>query len=246
MNIPQPAATPAPLRDARVLIVGVGGLGSPAAMALAEAGVGTLGLVDPDQVEISNLHRQPLYAEADVGRPKVEAAAERLAATWPHLRVVQDRRRFGIGDARLLAGWDAVVDGTDTVDAKFVVNDAAVAAGVPLAHAGAVGFRAQVLAVLPGESACYRCVFEEPPAPEDAPSCEAAGVLGPVVALAGAWQAAQVLQVLSGVRPGRAARLRTIDLRTGTWRSVPLARNPACAACGPTTIVEAARRSAVP
>ena len=155
----------------RVLVIGVGGLGAPAATALAAAGVGTLGLVDPDAVELSNLHRQPLYTGADVGRPKVEVAAERLRGLAPALRVKTWRARFGSPDAHLLRAFDVVLDGTDTIVAKFVVSDAAVAAGVPLVHAGVLCFRAQLLTVLPGRSACYRCVFEEAPPPGDVPSC---------------------------------------------------------------------------
>src|SRR5262245_40585315 len=215
---------------ARVLIVGVGGLGAPAAETLAAAGVGTLGLVDFDRVELSNLHRQPLYASADVGRPKVEVAAERLQASHPSLRVETWRLRFDAGQARLVAGFDVVLDGTDTIGAKFVVNDAAVAAGVPLVHAGVLGFRAQLLTVLPRATACYRCVFEEAPPPGDVPSCAEVGVLGPTAALAGALQAAEALRVLAG-RPALAGRLLSIDVLAGRHRLVPLAPNPRCPAC---------------
>src|SRR4051794_11172748 len=180
---------PAPLAAARVLVVGVGGLGAPAARALAAAGVGMLGLVDPDVVEVSNLHRQPLYDDADVGVPKVDAAAARLRAIAPGIAVDRLRRRCEAGDAPLFARFDVVVDGTDSIDAKFAVNDAAVGAGVPLVHAGVLGFRAQVMTILPGITACYRCVFEEAPPAGDVPSCSEAGVLGPVPTLAAAVQA---------------------------------------------------------
>jgi molybdopterin-synthase adenylyltransferase len=232
------------LTRARVLIVGVGGLGSPAAMTLAAAGVGSLGLVDPDRVEVSNLHRQPLYEEDDVGRPKVEAAAERLRRAHPSLRVETHTERFGSAHVALARTFDLVLDGTDTVTAKFVVNDAAVAAGVPLVHAGALGFRAQLLTVLPGASACYRCVFEEPPPPEDTPSCETAGVLGPAVALAGTLVAAEALRILTARHAAFADRLLVMDLRAGTWRTVPVTRNPACTVCGTAGAGRAVRRSA--
>jgi adenylyltransferase/sulfurtransferase len=233
----------AALTRARVLIVGVGGLGAPAAMALAAAGVGSLGLVDPDRVEVSNLHRQPLYAEDDVGRLKVEAAAERLRHAHPALRVETRAERFGPAHGQLAHAFDLVVDGTDTVSAKFVVSDVAVATGVPLVHAGALGFCAQILTVLPGASACYRCVFEEPPPPEETPSCEVAGVLGPAVALAGTLVAAEALRVLSGRRAAFADRLLAMDLRAGTWRTIPVTRNPACTVCGTDPAGRAARRS---
>jgi molybdopterin/thiamine biosynthesis adenylyltransferase len=219
------------LGPSRVLVVGVGGLGAPAAAALAAAGVGTLGLVDPDTVEVSNLHRQPLYRTADIGRPKVEAAGERLRARHPGLRVEVRRERFAAQHAHVLRGFDVVLDGTDTVAAKFEVNDAAVVAGVPLVHAGVLGFRAQVLTILPGRSACYRCIFEEAPPPGDVPSCQEAGVMGPVATLAGALQAAETLRLLTGAGPAFADRLLTIDLHAGAVRVVPVASNPRCPLC---------------
>lgn len=220
------------LRDARALIIGMGGLGSPAATALAEAGVGALGLVDPDRVELSNLHRQPLYREADIGRPKVDAAAARLTAEHTALRVETWQARFDVDAAAMLDGFDVVLDGTDSVAAKFAVNDAAVARGVPLVHAGAIGTRAQLLTVLPGRSACYRCLFEEPPPPDEVASCQDAGVLGPSVVLAGALQAADAIRVLSGAAPLFANRLLALDTRAGSWRSIGVAPRRGCPTCG--------------
>jgi adenylyltransferase/sulfurtransferase len=219
------------LARARALIVGVGALGSPAALALAAAGVGALGLVDPDAVELSNLHRQPLYGTGDLGRAKVEVAAERLRGLHPALRVDTWRACFAPAHAARLGGFGVVLDGTDTVAAKFVVNDAAVAAGVPLVHAGVLGFRAQLMTVLPGTSACYRCVFEEAPPPGDVPSCQEAGVLGPVTALAGALQAAEAIRILTGARPAFADRLLSVDALAGSWRTVRVAANPRCPVC---------------
>ena len=232
--------TNARLARARVLIVGVGGLGSPAAAALAAAGVGTLALMDPDLVDVSNLHRQTLYGAADVGRRKVEVAAERLRARHPALRVETWPERFGPESAARLRGVDVVLDGTDTIGAKFAVNDAAVAAGVPLVHAGVLGFRAQLLTVLPGTSACYRCVFEEAPPPGDVPSCQEAGVLGPVTALAGALQAAEAIGLLTGRGAAFVDRLLTLDLHAGHHRIVPLPPGPRCTIC---TALHPMRRS---
>jgi len=232
------------LARARVLIVGVGGLGAPAAAVLARAGVGTLALVDPDVVEVSNLHRQPLYETADVGRAKVDVAGDRLRAWHPALSVETWRARFAPDDAALLRGFDVVLDGTDTVATKFDVNDAAVAAGVPLVHAGVLGFVAQLMTVVPGASACYRCVFEEPPPPGETATCQEAGVLGPVVALAGALQAAEAIRLLTGAAPRWADRLLRIDGWTGAWRTVPLAANPRCAACHAGRALEAGRSEA--
>jgi len=225
-----PAFEPA-LTSRRVLVVGVGGLGCHAALVLARAGVGILGLVDPDPVELSNLHRQLLYDSSDLGRPKVTVAAERLRGIAADLRVETRRERFGSADTPLLRGFDCVVDGTDTIAAKFALNDAAVATGIPLVHAGVLGFVAQLMTVVPGVSACYRCVFEEPPPPGETPSCQEAGVLGPLVALAGALQGAEVIRLLTGAAPAWANRLLCIDAWTGSWRTVPLARNVRCATC---------------
>ncbi len=219
------------LAGRRALVVGVGGLGTPAASALAAAGVGTLGLFDPDTVEVSNLHRQPLYVTTDVGRAKVDVAAARLAALAPATRIVTWRRPFGAGDVELLRSFDILLDGTDSIAAKFLLNDAAIAAGVPLVHAGVTGFDAQLMTVLPGASACYRCVFEEAPPPDEVPSCEEAGVLGPLPALAGALQAAEAVRILTGGRAAFADRLLTFDARAGKSRLVPLAPNPRCPVC---------------
>jgi molybdopterin/thiamine biosynthesis adenylyltransferase len=227
------------LARSRALVVGVGGLGSTAALALARAGVGTLGLVDPDTVEASNLHRQPLYDTADIGRPKVGAAAARLLGSHPGLRVEGLAERLGAAHAALVARFDVVLDGTDSIAAKFVVNDLCVAAGVPLVHAGVIGFRAQITTVRSG-GACYRCVFEEAPPPGDVASCQEAGVLGPVAVLAGALQAAEALRLLRGEASHWASRLLVLDLLAGRHRTVPLASNPSCPACA---AAPAARRS---
>ena len=213
------------------LIIGIGGLGAPCAMALAAAGIQRLILVDPDTVSVSNLHRQPLFHEEDVGRRKVEVAAERLTRSAPGLRVIGIPDWFdGQWDDRF-DDANVIVDGTDTVAAKFLVNDAAVRARIPLIHAGAMGWQGQLLTVLPTLTACYRCVFEEAPPPEDTPSCNDAGVLGPAVAFAGTLQAAEVLRVLHGEPPLYANRLLSFDLSTGRSRHVAVARRAGCHAC---------------
>ena len=242
---PAPTREPQSLARTRVLIAGVGGLGAPAAEALAAAGVGTLGLFDPDVVDVSNLHRQPLYDDEAIGRPKAAVAAERLCALAPGLDVEWEPRAITAGDAPLVARFDVLLDGTDSIAAKFLMNDLAVAAERPLVHAGVVGLRAQLLTVLPRRTACYRCIFETPPPPDEAVSCTEAGVLGPLPALAGALQAAEAVRVLRG-GAAFADRLLTIDAWSGTWRSVPLARRLTCAVCGPGLTASAATRSVAP
>jgi adenylyltransferase/sulfurtransferase len=223
--------------------VGVGGLGAPAAAALASGGVGRLGLVDPDLVDVSNLHRQPLYGDADVGRPKVTVAAARLARLAPGLQLETVQARLGAEHATLVARYDAVVDGTDSIAAKFLLSDLALATGRPLVHAGVIGFRAQLMTILPGRSACYRCVFEEAPPSGEVPACEEAGVLGPLPPLIGALQAAEAIRCLAGRPPLFADRLLTVDLGAGGWRTVPLAPNPRCPACARTQPERATTRS---
>jgi molybdopterin/thiamine biosynthesis adenylyltransferase len=232
------------LADARCLIVGVGGLGAPAAQALARAGIGALGLADPDVVELSNLPRQPLYVTTDVGRAKVRVAAERLHALAPRLRLETWQRRITGDDVALARGFDVILDGTDTIAAKFAVNDLAVAARVPLVHAGVLGFRAQLLTVIPHVTACYRCLFEEAPPPGEVPSCNEAGVLGPVTALAAALQADEIIRLLSGAAPAYAGRVLVADLGAGSFRTVPLSPNPRCATCHPPQVSASGRSDA--
>jgi molybdopterin/thiamine biosynthesis adenylyltransferase len=232
------------LDTARAVVIGVGGLGCSAAAVLAAEGVGTLRLVDPDGVEVSNLHRQILFGDVDVGRPKVDVAARRLQRDHPGIRIEARRQRFGHDTGTILTDADVIVDGTDSVAAKFLVNDAAVAAGIPLVHAGAIGFTLQLMTVLPGASACYRCLFEAPPPADDVPSCQDAGILGPVVALAGALQGAEAVRILRGDVPSFANRIVSLDAWTGTWRSVPIAPRTSCATCGPPPLSQATRSHA--
>jgi molybdopterin-synthase adenylyltransferase len=222
-----------PPSDASVVVVGVGALGCAAADALARAGVGTLALVDPDVVERSNLHRQLLHRTADLGRPKVESAAEKLRRKHPATRVVAELAKVGVGNAaRLFAGVDCVVDATDGIETKFVLNDLAVRLGVPLVHGGVIRFQGQLMTIVPRESACYRCLFSAPPEASDVPSCQEAGVLGAVAGTVGALQAAEALRIALGDVPALRDRLATYDALTSCWRVVRLRRNHACGACG--------------
>jgi len=216
-----------------VLVVGAGALGCAAATALAAAGVARLTLVDPDRVEPSNLHRQLLHRTADVGRPKVLSAAETLQARHPGVAITPVEGRVDAANAAaFLAGHACVVDASDGLETKFMLNDAAVRAGRPLVHGGVVRFVGQLMTILPGESACYRCLFGAPPAAADVPSCQEAGVVGSLAATIGILQAAEVVRLLTGAGGLLTDRLLTVDALGGRWRRVRLRRNPACAACG--------------
>ncbi|HUJ27550.1 MAG TPA: HesA/MoeB/ThiF family protein [Myxococcales bacterium] len=206
------------------VILGIGGLGCPAALALSEAGVDVrLVLVDPDRVDRSNLPRQILFRDDDLGRAKAEAAAHRL-------RNAQARvQRFDATTADvLLRDADVLLDGTDDYATRFLANDEAVKRGIPLVHGAALGWSGQLLTVLPGRTACLRCLFEAPPA--DGPTCAQAGVLAPLCGLVGAAMAEAAQAVLQG-RPAGAGVLHRWDARTGTDRPLKLKRDPACAAC---------------
>lgn len=226
---------PAPgrrLADTRVLVVGAGALGCAAALPLAAAGVGRLVLIDPDRVELSNLHRQLLYRTNDLGKPKTVTAAARLLARFPSLRVEPIAARLDAGNLpELFARVDFVVDATDGVAGKFLVNDGAVRSRRAFSHAGVLGFLGQTLTVLPGRSACFRCLFPEPPAPGEVPSCREAGVIGGIAGLIGGLQAAEAIKYLTGAGALATDVLLSYDARSGRWRRVRLTRNPHCPVC---------------
>ncbi|TMA78759.1 MAG: HesA/MoeB/ThiF family protein [Deltaproteobacteria bacterium] len=220
------------VHSATVAVVGVGALGCAVAEALAAAGVGRLVLFDADVVELSNLHRQLLHRTADLGRAKVDSAAAKLVARHPATSVEAHRERLtAVNVDMALAGVECIVDATDGFEAKFLLNDAAIRLQIPLVHAGVVRFLGQVMTIIPGESACYRCLFGAPPAPGDVPSCQEAGVLGSLAGTIGLLQAAEVIRYLSGSGALLTNRLLTYDALAGRWRHVRLRRNPACPAC---------------
>lgn len=213
------------------MIVGVGGLGAPAAAALAAAGV-ALRLIDPDVVEPSNLPRQPLYGEEDTGRPKVDVAAERVRARFPALVVEAIQERVEPASARrLLGGHRVILDGTDGLPAKVLLNETAHALGIPLVHAGAVGFDGQLLSILPDRSTCLRCLFPELPDENDLPTCQQSGILGPVVGLVGLAAAREAASIAGGRPPWLADRLAVLDATRMRWRTIPLRPNPRCPLC---------------
>jgi molybdopterin/thiamine biosynthesis adenylyltransferase/rhodanese-related sulfurtransferase len=221
------------LRAARVLLIGAGGLGSPAALYLAAAGVGTLGIVDDDEVELSNLHRQILHGTASVGRPKVESAAETLQRVNPHVRVEAIRDRFRAGRAVELArGWDVVVDGSDNFLTRYASNDACVALGIPNVYGSVWRFEGQVSVFAPHLGGpCYRCVNPRAPEPGTVPSCAEAGVLGVMPGLVGTLQALEVIKLITGIGDALVGRLLHIDAAMLKFREFTLRRDPDCARC---------------
>jgi molybdopterin/thiamine biosynthesis adenylyltransferase len=235
------------LARSRVLIVGMGALGTPAALQLASAGVGTLVLLDPDVVELSNLHRQILYDMEDLGTNKVYAAQRRLVPLHPNLTLEARPERLDEDNLpALFADVDFVVDATDGVESKFLVNDGAISTGRPFSHAGVIGFQGQTMTVLPGRSACFRCLFPEPPAAGSVASCQEAGILGPTAGFIASIQANEAIRTLLGEDPLLANRLLTYDASTRRCRKVELAPNPRCPACGTGTRIsglEAAGRA---
>ena len=221
------------LRAARVLLIGAGGLGSPAAMYLAAAGVGTLGIVDPDEVELSNLHRQILHRTADAGRPKVDSARDTLAATNPHVRVETFRERFTAANALDLArGWNLVVDGSDNFPTRYASNDVCVALGIPNVYGSVWRFEGQVSVFAPHLGGpCYRCLNPQAPAAGSVPSCAEAGVLGVMPGLVGTLQALEAIKLIAGVGDPLIGRLIHIDALAMKFREFTLRRDPDCARC---------------
>jgi len=220
------------LSEKSVLVIGAGGLGGPALLALAAAGVGRLVVYDDDAVETSNLNRQPLFGEAELGRRKAEAAEERIRRLHPRVRVEGVDRRFDAGcAAEAVRSADVVVDGSDNFATKFLASDAAVAGRRPLVHGGVLRYTAQLLTVMPGQTGCLRCLFEEPPPPGSVPSCAQAGILGALAGFAGALLAAEALRLLAGERGAYAGRLVVFEARPGRTRIVPLRIRPGCPAC---------------
>lgn len=221
------------LRAARVLLIGAGGLGSPAAMYLAAAGVGSLGIVDPDEVELSNLHRQILHGTADAGRPKVDSARDTLTAASPHVRVETFRERFTAANALDLArGWDLVVDGSDNFPTRYASNDACVALGIPNVYGSVWRFEGQVSVFAPHLGGpCYRCLNPQAPAAGSVPGCSEAGVLGVMPGLVGTLQALEAIKLIAGLGDPLTGRLLHIDAIAMKFREFTLRCDPNCARC---------------
>ena len=220
------------IRQGKVLIVGAGGLGAPIAMYLAAAGVGTIGIVDGDVVDLSNLQRQVIHFTEDVDKPKVQSAKEKILRINPNVKVIT-YQTFLMADNALdiIKDYDFVVDGTDNFPVKFLINDACVMAGKPFSHGGILRFEGQTFTHLPG-TACYRCLFGAPPPPGAVPTCSQAGVLGAIAGMLGTIQAAEVLKYLTGVGELLTDKLLTFNAKTMDFRKIRTRRHDGCPICG--------------
>lgn len=228
----------AKIREGKALIVGAGGLGSPAALYLAASGVGAIGIADADRVELSNLQRQVIHFTRDIGRPKVESAAEKMGEINPDVKVKTYHEYIKADNiGQIIADYDFVIDGTDNFATKFLINDACVMAGKPFSHAGILRFHGQTMTILPGKSACYRCVFPAPPPRGAFPTCSQAGVLGAVAGILGTIQATEFLKFITKTGSLLADALLVFDARTMIFRKVDIGPNKKCPLCGETPTI---------
>jgi len=221
------------LKAARVLVVGVGGLGAPLSLYLTAAGVGTLGLVDHDSVELANLHRQVLYSGQSVGKPKLAEAEARLKALNPAVTIIRHAERLCSRNALdVIKDYDVVADGTDNFPARYLINDACVMAGKPNVHAAVLRFEGR-LSVFDGRKGpCYRCIFPQPPAPGAVPDCAAGGVLGALPGVMGSLQAVEVIKLILGVGKPAVGKLLVFDALAMSWQSIIVHKDPRCPLCG--------------
>jgi sulfur-carrier protein adenylyltransferase/sulfurtransferase len=222
------------LLDSRMLLVGAGGLGSPAALYLAAAGVGTIGIVDADVVDDSNLQRQVLHSTEALGRPKVDSARERIEALNPDVEVVAHEERLTSEtiDGVLEEGWDVIVDGADNFPTRYLVNDASIWHDIPVVHGSIYRFEGQATVFKPFAGPCYRCLFPQPPPPELAPSCAEGGVLGVLPGVVGSIQANEALKLVLGIGEPLIGRLLLYDALEASFTEVALRRDPECPVCG--------------
>jgi molybdopterin/thiamine biosynthesis adenylyltransferase len=229
------------LFDGKVLIIGAGGLGAPIALYLAAAGVGTIGIADADNVDLSNLQRQVIHFTADIGKPKVESAKEKMQAINPDVTVVTYKEWISAANINaIIADYDFIIDGTDNFAAKFLINDACVLAGKPYSHGGILAFDGQTITVTPKKSACYRCIFPEPPPKDAIPTCSQAGVIGVLPGVLGTIQATEAIKFLLEKGELLTDRLLTYNALRMKFREVPIKRRTSCPVCGDSpTITEA-------
>ena len=222
------------LLDAKVLLVGAGGLGAPAAFYLAAAGVGTLGVLDADTVDDSNLQRQIVHTTDRIGMPKVASARIAIEGLNPDVRVIEHETRLTKDNVLdIFSGYDIILDGTDNFATRYLINDATVLLKKPNIHGSIFRFEGQATSFMPGEGPCYRCLFPTPPPPELAPSCAEAGVLGVLPGTVGMLQATEVIKFILGIGEPLIGRLLTYDALTTEFRTLKLSRDPNCPMCGP-------------
>ncbi|HZZ83703.1 MAG TPA: molybdopterin-synthase adenylyltransferase MoeB [Anaeromyxobacteraceae bacterium] len=225
------------LKDARVLMVGAGGLGSPIGLYLAAAGVGTIGLVEFDAVDVTNLQRQVLHGTKDVGRPKLESARDRLRDLNPHVELVPHAARLTSANALDLVGrYDLVVDGTDNFATRYLVNDACVLTGRPNVYGSIYRFEGQASVFCAEGGPCYRCLYPEPPPPGLVPSCAEGGVLGVLPGLVGVIQATEAVKLILGIGEPLVGKLLLVDALGMQFRTLKLRKDPRCPACGTRTL----------
>lgn len=221
------------INEAKVLVLGAGGLGSPVALYLAAAGVGTIGLVDSDVVDLTNLQRQILHATKDIGRPKVESGKERLTALNPDIKVVPYKLAINSENIMdLIKQYDVVVDGTDNFPTRFLINDACVFAGKPLVHGAILRFDGQAFTIIPHEGPCYRCIFREPPPPGTVPNCSQAGILGAIAGIIGTIQATEAIKIILGKGKLLSGRMLIVDALDMSFRETKVRQDPDCPVCG--------------
>lgn len=222
------------LLNAKVLIIGAGGLGAPAAMYLAAAGVGTIGIADADEVDLSNLQRQIIHGTADVGKAKVKSAQETIAQMNPDVTVNTYRTFVSADNIRdLIKDYDFIIDGTDNFPAKFLINDACVLEKKPFSHAGIIRFKGQLMTYVPGEGPCYRCVFKNPPPKDAVPTCKQAGVIGAMGGVIGSLQAMEAIKYIIGKGELLTGYLLTYDALTMEFHKIKLPKDTHnCAVCG--------------
>lgn len=221
------------LLSSKVLIIGAGGLGSPAGLYLAAAGVGTIGIVDSDKVDLSNLQRQIIHHTSDIGTEKTKSAMNKMQAINPDVTVQTYPTKIDAKNiSDIIRNYDFVIDATDNFSAKFLINDACYFVKIPFSHAGVLELNGQLITVIPGETTCYRCIFHSPPPANTVPSCSQAGILGVLPGVVGSLQATEAIKYLLGLGKLLTGTLLTYDALEMNFRSIKLSRNPDCPLCG--------------
>ncbi len=221
------------IAESKILVIGAGGLGSAVLLYLSAAGVGNIGIADADVVDLTNLQRQVIHFTPDLDKPKVESAKEKITKLNPNVTVTTHHEFIDPNNIlEIIKNYDFVVDGTDNFFAKFLINDACVIAGIPFSHAGVLRFDGQMMTVIPGKSACYRCVFTEPPPPDTVPSGSQAGILGAVAGVLGTLQATEILKHIIGNGDLLTNRLMIFDALGMEFRNIQIKKRNTCQVCG--------------